>query len=279
MQSPLTVEMQRELEILQMTEQNKQKLVFKVGTSSLTHEGGRINLDRVEKLVTVLADLCNMGHRVALVTSGAIGVGTGKLGLSQKPSDVPGRQAAATVGQCELMFLYDKFFTQFGHKVGQLLITKEDMEDEKRYLNLTNTFAKLFDFGAIPIINENDAVATEEIVYGDNDTLSAMVACVIKADKLIILTETDGLYDSNPQDNPSAKHIDLVANITQEVLNFAGDSKTSMGTGGMKTKLRAATIATNNGIDTYIIAGQDPKKIYDLLEGKQVGTLFLKQKQ
>lgn len=259
-----------------MNEQNKQKLVFKVGTSSLTHEGGKINLRRVEEFVAVLADLCNMGHKVVLVTSGAIGVGTGKLGLLEKPSDVPGRQAAATVGQCELMFIYDKIFTQLGHKIGQLLITKEDMEDEKRHTNLTNTFEKLFDFGAIPIINENDAVATEEIVYGDNDTLSAMVASVVKADKLIILTETDGLYDSNPEKNPSAKHIDLVANITDEVLSLADDGKTAMGTGGMKTKLRAATIATSNGIDTYIIAGKNPKRIYDLLEGKQVGTLFLK---
>ena len=255
----------------------KQKLVFKVGTSSLTHEGGRINLRRVEELVTVLADLGNMGHRVALVTSGAVGVGTGKLGLAKKPSDVPGRQATATIGQCELMFLYDKFFSQFGHKVGQLLITKEDMEDEKRRTNLTNTFEKLFDFGAIPIINENDAVATEEIVYGDNDTLSALVACLVKADKLIIMTETDGLYDANPMKNPTAKHIDLVARITDEVLALADEGKTALGTGGMKTKLRAATIATGSGIDTFVISGAEPKRIYDLLEGKQVGTHFLKQ--
>ena len=168
-------------------------IVCKAGTSTLTHETGRTNLRCMEELVMVLSDLMNQGRQVVLVTSGAIGVGVGKLGLSQRPKDTAGKQAAATVGQCELMFMYDKMFSQYGHKVGQLLITKEDVDDPKRRQNLVQTFEKLFDFGAIPIINENDAVAVDEIVYGDNDSLSAVVATLIHADALVILTETDGL--------------------------------------------------------------------------------------
>ena len=253
-------------------------IVFKVGTSTLTHESGRTNLRAMESLVEVLCDLMNSGKRVALVTSGAIGVGVGKLGLSSRPTDTAGKQAAATVGQCELMFMYDKMFSQYGHTVGQLLITKEDVEDGKRRENLIRAFSKLFSFGTIPIINENDAVAVDEIVYGDNDSLSAVVATLIKADALVILTETDGLYTANPLTDKSAKRIETVAEITDEIRAYASGSGTALGTGGMVTTLHAAEIATKAGIDTYIIKGSDARIIYDLVDGKSTGTHFLAKK-
>lgn len=250
------------------------RLVFKVGTSTLTYSNGKLNLRHIEDLTRVLSDLANMGHEVCLVTSGAIGVGVGKLGLTERPRDTAGKQAAATVGQCELMFIYDKMFSEYNHKIGQLLITKKDIEDPERHNNLVNTFDKLFHYGAIPIINENDAVAVEEIVFGDNDTLSAEVAVVINADKLIILTETDGLYDANPQSNPNAKRISVIKKITDDIRSYAGDSISGMGTGGMITKVQAADIAVNRGIETYIISGNEPKNIYALLEGNDIGTHF-----
>jgi glutamate 5-kinase len=249
-------------------------IVCKVGTSTLTYKTGKTNLKAMEELVEVLADLMNSGRRVVLVTSGAIGVGVGKLGLSSRPTDTAGKQAAATVGQCELMFMYDKMFSQYGHKVGQLLITKEDVEHPERRANLIAAFAKLFDFGAIPIINENDAVAVEEIVYGDNDSLSAVVATLIGADALIMLTETDGLYSSNPFLDPDARRIPVVESITDEVRALATDSISSFGTGGMVTKLHAAEIATRAGIDTYVIHGKTPHDIYRLMDGEDVGTYF-----
>ena len=250
-------------------------IVYKVGTSTLTHETGRTNLRCMEELVTVLSDLMNQGRQVVLVTSGAIGVGVGKLGLSQRPKDTAGKQAAATVGQCELMFMYDKMFSQYGHKVGQLLITKEDVDDPKRRQNLVQTFEKLFDFGAIPIINENDAVAVDEIVYGDNDSLSAVVATLIHADALVILTETDGLYTANPMKNPDARRIARVEEITDEIRSFASGDGTALGTGGMVTKLHAAEIATAAGVDTYVISGKDPRDIYRLMDGADIGTHFI----
>lgn len=250
------------------------RIVFKVGTSTLTYSNGKLNLRRVEELVRVLSDLANSGHQISLVTSGAIGVGVGKLGLTERPRDTAGKQAAATVGQCELMFIYDKMFSEYNHKIGQLLITKKDIEDPERHQNLVNTFEKLFFYGAIPVINENDAVAVEEIVFGDNDTLSAEVAAVIASDKLIILTETDGLYDSNPQSNPDAKRIPVIDKITDSIRNFAGDAISGLGTGGMITKVKAADIATRHGIDTYIISGDNPRNIYALLEGADIGTHF-----
>ncbi len=249
-------------------------IVFKVGTSTLIHETGRLNLQRMEELVEVISDVMNRGNRVALVTSGAIGVGVGKLGLSSRPRDTAGKQAAATVGQCELMFMYDKMFSQYDHKVGQLLITKNDIADPRRHQNLVNAFEKLFDYGAIPIINENDAVAVEEIVFGDNDSLSAEVAIVINADRLIMLTETDGLYDSNPFKNPEAKRISCVERIDDKVCACAGESTSSFGTGGMITKIHAAKRATEAGIETYVIGGSRPKDVYKLLEGEDVGTYF-----
>lgn len=249
-------------------------IVFKVGSSTLTHESGKTNLKCMDELVTVLSDLMNEGRQVVLVTSGAIGVGVGKLGLPARPKDTAGKQAAATVGQCELMFMYDKFFSQYGHKVGQLLITKEDVDDPKRRGNLVQTFEKLFEFGAIPVINENDAVAVDEIVYGDNDSLSAVVATLIHADALVILTETNGLYTANPMKDPTARRIPQVTEITDEIRGCVSRDGTALGTGGMVTKLHAAEIATAAGVDTYVICGKDPRDIYRLMDGEDLGTHF-----
>ncbi len=252
----------------------RKRFVFKVGTSTLTYSTGKVNLRRLQSLVRTLADLHNSGCEIALVTSGAISVGAGKLGLKERPSSTPGRQAAACVGQCELMFMYDKFFSEYGCTVGQLLITKSDIESEERHANLMNAFENMFLYGAIPIINENDSVAVDEIVYGDNDNLSAQVARLISADKLVILTDTDGLFDKNPAEYADAQLLPVVKEITDEVLALAGGSGTARGTGGMVTKLSAAKNATAAGIDTYIINGENPEDIYRLIEGHQIGTHF-----
>ena len=198
------------------------RIVVKVGTSTLTYDTGKINLRRMSKLAQVLSDLKNAGIEIALVTSGAIGVGVGKLGLKERPQDTPGRQAAATVGQCELMFLYDKFFGEYGNITGQLLVTKDDFEDKERHRNLHNSFMKLFEYGAIPVINENDSVAVDEIVFGDNDSLSAHVAKIVDADTLIILTDIDGLFSANPREDENAVLIHCVDEITDDILALAG---------------------------------------------------------
>ncbi len=250
------------------------RIVFKVGTSTLTYKTGKTNIRCMAKLAAVLADLHNAGQEVVLVTSGAIGVGVGKLGLKERPKDTPGRQAAATVGQCELMFMYDKLFGEYGQIVGQLLITRSDIENGERRTNLINSFEKLFEYGAIPIVNENDSVAVEEIVYGDNDSLSANVAKLVKADALIILTDIDGLYSANPHEDKDAKLIPVVEEITDEILALAAPSSSKQGTGGMITKLQAAKLATEAGIDTVVMNGSDPGEIYKLLDGEQVGTFF-----
>ncbi len=252
----------------------KERIVVKVGTTTLTHASGRTNFREMDALVRVIADLQNQGHLMTLVTSGAIGVGVGKLGLSGRPKDITGKQAAATVGQCELMFIYDKMFSEYGQKIGQLLITKADVEHPVRHSNLVGTMERLLDWGVIPVINENDAVANEEIVYGDNDSLSAIVARLIHADKLIILTDIDGLYDSNPKTNPDARLIRKVEAITPDIRALARDSGSSLGTGGMITKLQAAELATSAGIETYVINGEPVNNIYSVLEGKNPGTWF-----
>lgn len=253
-------------------------MVVKVGTSTLTYDTGKTNIRRMHKLVSVLSDLVNSGLEVALVTSGAIGVGVGKLGLAQRPADTPGRQAAATVGQCELMFMYDKLFGEYGHTVGQLLMTKSDVENPERRQNLQNAFEKIFEFGAIPIINENDSVAVEEIVYGDNDSLSATVAKLIGADALMILTDIDGLYDANPMENEDARLIAEVREITPELYEIAGGHGSKFSTGGMVTKLHAAEIAMAAGIDMLVLNGERPEAIYKAIDGKQVGTFFVGKK-
>ena len=237
------------------------RIVVKVGTSTLTYDTGKVNLRRMDKLAQVISDLRNSGTEVALVTSAAIAVGVGKLGLSERPGDIPSRQAVATVGQCELMFMYDKLFSEYGNTIGQLLITRSDFENGERRANLSNSFEKLFEFGAIPVINENDSIAVEEIVFGDNDTLSAMVAKLVNADALIILSDIDGLYSGNPREDESAYLIPVVEEITD-------------GTGGMVTKLHAAQIAMDAGIDTVVMNGAQPEDIYRLLDGRQIGTYF-----
>ncbi len=250
------------------------RIVVKVGTSTLAYANGKTNIRHMEELVRVLADLLNAGIQVALVSSGAIGVGVGKLGLKVRPGDTPGRQAASAVGQCELMFMYDKMFSEYGHTVGQLLITKSDVDDEERKTNLINAFEKLFVYGAIPIINENDGVAVEEIVYGDNDSLSATVATLIGAELLVILTDRDGLYDADPRINPEAKRIPIVEEITDEIYCLAGGAGSTLGTGGMCTKVHAAQIAGKAGINTVVINGSRPQDLYRVLEGEDVGTIF-----
>ena len=228
----------------------------------------------MDKLAQVISDLRNSGTEVALVTSAAIAVGVGKLGLSERPGDIPSRQAVATVGQCELMFMYDKLFSEYGNTIGQLLITRSDFENGERRANLSNSFEKLFEFGAIPVINENDSIAVEEIVFGDNDTLSAMVAKLVNADALIILSDIDGLYSGNPREDESAYLIPVVEEITDELMSIAGTKGSTRGTGGMVTKLHAAQIAMDAGIDTVVMNGAQPEDIYRLLDGRQIGTYF-----
>lgn len=253
-------------------------MVVKVGTSTLTHENGTTNIKRMSELASVISDVMNSGVEMALVTSGAIGVGVGKLHLPKRPEDTPGRQAAATVGQCELMFMYDKFFKEYGKTIGQLLITRSDVEDIERCKNLRNAFETLLSYGALPVVNENDAVAVEEIVFGDNDSLSAIVARLIGADALVILSDIDGLYNGDPHLEGS-RLIPVVEEITPEIEGFARGAGTSRGTGGMVTKLHAADIATSAGVDVYIINGKNAAGIYDILDGRPNGTLFRRKKK
>ena len=250
------------------------RLVVKVGTSSLTYATGNINFRRLSRLVEVLSDISNSGIQVILVSSGAIAVGVGKLGLMERPTDVPGRQAAAAVGQSELMSLYDRLFSGYSKITSQMLLTASDIEDPERKGHLVNTFEKLLAFASLPIVNENDSVSVEEIIHGDNDCLSAEVAALVGADALVILTDIDGLYDSDPRENPQARRISVVREITPEIEAVAGGAGSARGTGGMATKLRAAKIATAAGVDTYVINGTPCDNLYALLEGRDLGTLF-----
>ncbi|MBD8929546.1 MAG: glutamate 5-kinase [Clostridiales bacterium] len=252
----------------------KKRIVVKVGTSTLTHKTGKTNIARISDLVNVLADLHNMGHEIILVSSGAIAIGTSRLGLKRKPDTIMGKQAAAAVGQGELMFLYDKFFGEYDVVVSQLLFTYDALENPDNKEHLTNTFNQLLKYGSIPVVNENDSVSIEELLNGDNDCLSATVAELIGADMLILLTDTDGLYDGNPSENPEARLIDIVEEITEEIEAFAGGAG-KRGTGGFMTKVKAAKIATSAGIPVVVMNGADPKKIYDVLNGENVGTKFL----
>lgn len=252
----------------------KKRIVVKVGTSTLTHKTGKTNIARISDLVNVLADLHNMGHEIILVSSGAIAIGTSRLGLKRKPDTIMGKQAAAAVGQGELMFLYDKFFGEYDVVVSQLLFTYDALENPDNKEHLTNTFNQLLEYGSIPVVNENDSVSIEELLNGDNDCLSATVAELIGADMLILLTDTDGLYDGNPSENPEARLIDIVEEITEEIEAFAGGAG-KRGTGGFMTKVKAAKIATSAGIPVVVMNGADPKKIYNVLNGENVGTKFL----
>ncbi len=250
------------------------RIVVKIGTSTLAHATGHLNIRRVEELCKVICDIINAGHQVIMVSSGAIGMGVGKLGLPQRPKDIPTKQAAAAVGQCELMYTYDKLFLQYHHTVAQLLITADDIANEERHENFSNTINRLLDLGAIPIINENDTVATAELGIGDNDTLAAFVAESIHADTLVLLSDIDGLYTADPHSNPEARLIPVVNHLSDDILALAGGSSTSQGTGGMVTKLKAAEICLGCGCDMIITNGNNPLVLYRIVDGERVGTTF-----
>ena len=250
------------------------KLVVKVGTSTLTHENGKLNIRRTEELCRVLSDLKNAGHQIILVSSGAIGMGVGKLGLATRPTDIPTKQAAAAVGQCELMDTYDRLFSAYHHTVAQILLTGDDFEHADRLENFQNTIQRLLELGVLPVINENDTIATDEIKVGDNDTLSAMVAINTGANLLLLLSDIDGLYTADPRRDQTAVYIPEVRNLTDEIFALAGGTGTERGTGGMKTKLQAAKLCMEKGVDMVIFNGDSPKKIYDLTDGKPIGTRF-----
>lgn len=250
------------------------RIVVKVGTSTLTHDTGKLNFSRIEKLVRELADLANQGKEIILVTSGAVGAGVDRLGLSEKPKTIPGKQAAAAVGQGILMHTYEKIFGEYGQIVGQVLLTREDSVNRKRYNNSRNTLLALLAMKVIPIINENDAVAVDELKIGDNDTLSAMVASIVEADLLVILSDVEGVYTANPQTNPDAKLIPEIVDITPEVEALAGGAGTTRGTGGMYTKVQAAKIAVSSGVVLVIASGVHDGVVRDVLAGAVVGTIF-----
>jgi glutamate 5-kinase len=254
---------------------NAKRVVIKVGTSTLAHSTGKLNLNRMEQLVRQLVDLQNQGREVVLVSSGAIGIGTGRLGFSERPSSIVERQAVAAVGQCLLMQVYEKLFSEYGQIVAQVLLTRSDISDRKRYLNARNTILTLLKYHVIPIINENDTVATEELKIGENDSLSALVAGLIEADLLILLSDIDGLYTADPKLDPTATLIPLVTEINSELLGMAGGAGSALGTGGMITKLEAAQMATAAGASMVLMNGQNPAKIQTIFSGTPEGTVFL----
>lgn len=251
------------------------RIVLKVGTSTLTHSTGKLNFFRIEKLVRQLSDLANQGKEVILVTSGAVGAGMDRLGLKEKPKTIPEKQAAAAVGQGILMHTYEKLFGEYGQTVAQVLLTREDSVKHKRYINSRNTLLTLLKMGVIPVINENDAVAIDELKIGDNDTLSAMVANIVDADVLIILSDIDGVYSDNPQKNPNAQLIHEIDDITPEIEALAGGAGSLRGTGGMQTKIQAAKIAVNSGVTMLIASGWQDGIIREIFDGTKVGTIFL----
>ncbi len=256
------------------------RIVVKVGTSTLTHKTGRLNIRRVEQLVKTLADLQNAGNEIMLVSSGSIGLGMSKLGMVKRPTDTPTRQACAAVGQCELMYMYDKLFSEYSLNVAQILLTKYVLLEDRRK-NVENAVERLLELGTIPVVNENDTVAIDELELemGENDSLAAIMAKVAKADMLIILSDIDGLYDKNPKENADAHLIKNVDGVTDEMKKNAGGAGSSLGTGGMITKLKAAEIANAAGIDMVIMNGNNPEKLYNLLEGEEIGTFFKGTKQ
>lgn len=254
------------------------RIVIKVGTSTLTHPTGRMDIRHVETLCKVLSDVKNAGHEIVLVSSGAIGMGVGKLNLRERPADMATKQAAAAVGQCELMYVYDQLFGTYNHTIAQILLTGEDLRDENRHRNFSNTVERLLDLNVLPVINENDTVSTVEIGVGDNDTLGALVAVSVKADMLIILSDIDGLYTADPRREKSAELIAEVREITPAMRESAGGGGTALSTGGMATKLTAAGICMEAGTDMYILNGAQPLLIYEVLEGKRVGTRFIGRK-
>lgn len=258
---------------------NAARVVVKVGTSTLTHENGRLNLRRVERLTRVLSNLKNQGKEVILVSSGAVGVGVSKLGLKERPRDTKGKQAAAAVGQCELINIYGRLFAEYGYTVGQVLLTKDVVDNKVRRENVKNAFCSMLELGVVPIANENDTVSVEELEFGDNDTLSAIVATITDAGVLVILTDIDGLYDSDPRDNDEAMLMRVVKEIDDGVRAMAGGKSTGkFGTGGMQTKIQAAEIVTAKGIHAVVASGERPDVLYDIFDGKIEGTVFVGKK-
>ena len=261
-------------------ETEKQRIVVKVGTSTLTRDNGSLKLHTIDRLSQVLSDLKGMGHEVILVSSGAIGIGTGKLGLPERPKELHLKQAVAAVGQCEMMHLYDKFFGEYGQTVGQILLTGDDVDHKERAAHLAATFEALLSIGCIPVVNDNDSVSAAEIetgkakVLGDNDTLSAIVARFCKADLLVLLSDIDGLYEEDPHKNPEAKLLETVHAVTDEVLAMAGGAGTQWGTGGMATKLSAAKVCIDAGIDMVITNGNRMEDLYGIVNGERIGTRF-----
>lgn len=251
------------------------RVVIKLGTSTLTHRTGRLNIRRVEKLVKIIADIQNAGNQVILVSSGSIGLGMAKLGLLERPNDTPTKQACAAVGQCELMYLYDKQFSEYSITVAQLLLTKYVLLEDRRK-NVENALEQTIKMGVIPIVNENDTVAIDELELevGENDSLAATVATIAKADLLIIMSDIDGLYDKDPHTHPDAKLIPQVDEINEEIRLLAGGAGSKLGTGGMITKINAAKIATKNGIDMVIVNGREPENLYKIFDGVPTGTKF-----
>jgi glutamate 5-kinase len=248
-----------------------------VGTSTLTYDNGKPNIRRIDHLCRVISDLSNSGREIVLVTSGALGIGVGKMGLSERPTDVGGRQAMAAVGQCELMFLYDKLFAEYGKNVAQILLTRYDVENEHHRNHVIECMSALINMSIIPIVNENDTVAIDELQgknIGDNDNLSAIVAKMIGAQSLVMITDIDGLYNRNPREDDSAVQIPVVLEINDSLKEMAGGSGSKRGTGGMVTKLEAAQCACNAGIDTYIV-NDDPNNLYKLTDGQVTGTHFV----
>ena len=263
----------------------KQRIVVKVGTSTLTHDSGSLTLRSMEHLVRALADLHGCGNEIILVTSGAIAVGTARLGLSERPRELRMKQAAAAVGQCRMMHIYDKLFGEYNRSVAQILLTGDDVENPDRAEHLRSTFSALLEMGVIPVVNENDSVSSAEIetghhkVLGDNDTLSAIVAALCQADLLVLLSDIDGLYDADPRTHPDAKRFHQVKDLTPEILEMAGGAGTWRGTGGMATKLSAARIAMESGCDMVITNGARPEDLYGIVEGQDIGTRFLARKK
>ncbi|MDE6679115.1 MAG: glutamate 5-kinase [Ruminococcus sp.] len=254
----------------------KKRIVIKLGTSTLAHKTGKLNIRRMTNLVRVISDLHNSGREIIIVSSGAMGLGSGKLGLASKPKDTRMKQAVAAVGQCELMHIYDDMFEKYSVTVAQILLTKTIINNPNHCNNFRNTVESLISMGVIPIINENDTIAIDELELeiGENDSLSALVAELSEADLLLILSDIDALYDDDPRTNPNAKPINFVEKITPEIEKVAGGAGTSLGTGGMSTKINAAKIAGNAGIDMVIMNGKNPDLLYDLFEDKELGTFF-----
>lgn len=254
------------------------KIVIKVGTSTLTHKNGKLDIRHIEGLCKVISDLQNSGKKIILVSSGAIGVGVGKLGLRERPDDTAKKQALAAVGQCELMFMYDKLFGEYNNTVAQVLLTANDIQSERSRKNVENTFKELLEMNIIPVVNENDTVAVDELEgrhFGDNDTLSAIVATLTDADMLVILTDIDGMYDADPKKDPGAKRIPVIEKITPEIEALAGGAGSARGTGGMATKIKAAKIAAERKIPCCILGGERAENLYDLFDGKDIGTTFI----